>query len=336
LRGHIATGSSIIQPSSPADGEFSGERIASVAAVALYHENVLAAFPSGSHSCSSRGAALAVLLAALSSGCGVLLSTRVARPTAIREFSGRVGLHDEELTLHLASPLTPVSASTPLVLYASGDGGWFGAAVGMFRTIAGSGLPTVGFSTKAFMRIEHRWSKPLSVAHVTEGYQQIIDAARAQLRLPLDVPVVLTGWSRGASLGVLVASGRAADPRVVGLVAVGLVTDEQLDIEGDDDDPVSESAEVHAGVGDELRARSIAMYPLLLQLGARRSVVIQASGDGYLPADRARELFGPDSAMSRLVAIDARNHRFSGGESRFAAALVKAVEWVSSRGAEWR
>ena len=145
-------------------------------------------------------------------------------------------VHDEALTLHLASPLTPLSASTPLVLYASGDGGWFGAAVGMFHTIASSGLPAVGFSTKAFLHIEQRWSRPLSVAHLAEGYQRIIDAARAQLRLPPDAPVVLTGWSRGASLGVLVASSREADLACIGLVAVGLAADEQLDIEGDSDD----------------------------------------------------------------------------------------------------
>jgi hypothetical protein len=87
---------------------------------------------------------------------------------------------------------------------------------------------------------------------------------------------------------------------------------------------------VPAVVGADLHARSIAMYPLLSRVAPRRVVVIQASGDGYLPAARARELFGSDSAMRRLVAIDARNHRFNGGESRFAAALVEAVDWVSS------
>ena len=81
--------------------------------------------------------------------------------------------------------------------------------------------------------------------------------------------------------------------------------------------------------------RSIEMYPLLSRIAPRRSVVIQASGDGYLPAARARELFGSDSTMRRLVAIDARNHRFSGGASSFAAGLVKAVDWVSN-GAERR
>ena len=101
-------------------------------------------------------------------------------------------------------------------------------------------------------------------------------------------------------------------------------------------DPVSESDAAPAVTDSDARKRSIAMYPLLSQLGPRRSVVIQASGDGYLPGARARALFGPDSTMSRLVVIDARNHRFSGGESGFAAALTSAVAWVSSSAAEWR
>jgi len=277
-----------------------------------------------------RGSALVVLvLAAVSSACSLLVPPKVPRPAATREFSGQVRLHDQPLTLHLVSRTTPVPRSTPLVLYASGDGGWFGAAVGMFRTIAESGLPAVGFSTKAFMHIEHRRATPLSVSHVVEAYEQIIDAARAQLRLAPDAPVVLTGWSRGASLGLLVASGHDADLRVIGLVAIGLVADEQLDLEGDDDEADSEARSPATEPGTD-RKPSISMYPLLSRLGSRRSVVIQASGDGYLPAARARVLFGADSATSRLVAIEARNHRFSGGESTFADALVRAVEWVSS------
>jgi hypothetical protein len=55
-------------------------------------------------------------------GCSTALSTKVA-PNAMRVFSAQVRLHDEALTLNLASPQTPLSAATPLVLYASGDGG---------------------------------------------------------------------------------------------------------------------------------------------------------------------------------------------------------------------
>jgi hypothetical protein len=270
--------------------------------------------------------ALAVIVpAAMGGGCSAILSTGAPLPHDVRERSVEISVHGGSLTLHLAEPQTPASSSTPLVLYASGDGGWFGAAVGMFHTLASSVYPTVGFSSKEFMSIERKRSKLLAVSQLVEGYQQIIDAARAPLRLPPETPVVLTGWSRGAALGALVASRLDADSRVVGLVAIGLAADEHLDIEGDTDDD-------EGVVSDPAPARSIALYPLLSKLPPRRVVVVQASGDGYLPAARARDLFGADMATKRLVAIDAHNHRFSGGESAFAAALIEAVGWVASGG----
>ena len=119
-------------------------------------------------------------------------------------------------------------------------------------------------------------------------------------------------------------------------MAVGLVADEQLDIEGDSDDDAAGGTTAAAAINRVPRGHAIAMYPLVARMAPRRSVVIQSSGDGYLSAASARELFGSDSEMRRLVAIDARNHRFDGGESRFAAALVEAVDWVSASGAQKR
>lgn len=246
----------------------------------------------------------------------------------IREFTSDIMLRGQKLTLHVAIPSAPVLPGTPLVLYASGDGGWFGAAVSMFRDLARSGYPVVGISTRSFMHIARKQSAPLTVAEVVEGYQQIIDAARARVPSQADAPVVLTGWSRGAALGVLVASSAEVDLRAIGLVAIGLAADEQLDIANgsDDDSGTAASANHH-----ESRDRVIEMYPLIAGITGRRTVVIQASHDGYLPAARARELFGPDTSERRLVAIEARNHRFSGGEQAFSAALAEAVEWVSRR-----
>jgi len=269
----------------------------------------------------------ALLTTLANAGCSAVLSTGPPLPHNVRERAAEVAVHGEALTLHLASAQAPASGTTPLVLYASGDGGWFGAAVGMFHTIASNGYPTVGFSSKELMRIEHKRSRPLGVAQLAEGYQQIIDAACAQLRLPPQTPVVLTGWSRGAALAVLVAGGAEADSRVVGVVAIGLAAEEHLDIEGDTDDDADAAADVVSGAAP---SGPIALYPLLSKLVPRRVVVVQASGDGYLRAARARELFGADTMTSRLVAVDARNHRFSGGESSFAAALTEAVSWVAS------
>ena len=270
-------------------------------------------------------ALFAALLAAAGPGCALLVTKR---PAGMRESSTEVVLHGQPLTLHLISPQTP-RPFAPLVLYASGDGGWFGAAVGMFHTLAKSGFPVVGISTKALMHIEQQWSRPLTVAHVVAGYQQIIDAARVRLQQPPEAPVVLTGWSRGASLGVLVTASPDADRHVIGLVAIGLSAEEQLDIDALTDDDCNDVV-ARGDITGAPRLPAIAMYPLLLRISPKRSVVIQASGDRYLPAEQARALFGPDLPTRRLMAIDAKNHRFTGAEQAFSAALVESVEWVSS------
>ena len=273
------------------------------------------------------GSGIAVLaIVLLDSGCSAVLSPGVPLPSGVVERSAAVMVDGESLTVHLASPRAPLSSSAPLVLYASGDGGWFGSAVAMFHTIAGGGFPTAGFSTKELMHIEHKRAGPLAIGEIVTAYQEIVDGARASLRLPPDTDVVLTGWSRGAALSVLVGSRHEAGSHIAGIVAIGLAAEEHLGIEGATDDDV----EVEEETGTTARERSIALYPLLSRMAPRRAVIVQATGDSYLPAARARELFGSDSPTARLIAIDARNHRFNGGESRFAAALVDAVRWVAA------
>ncbi len=270
-----------------------------------------------------------LLAAALTSGCSVFLSTGVPLSKDVQERASIVTLHGESLTLHLASTgpakVGPDSPVAPLVVYSSGDGGWFGAAVGMFHTIASNAYPTAGFSAKEFMRIERKLAKPIASSQLIEDYHHIIDAARTELQLPAETAVVLTGWSRGAALGAIVGSKLEADSRIIGLVLIGLAAEEHLDIDGETDDdaaPVAVDAAAHA--------HAIALYPLLSKLASRRVVVLQATADGYLSAARARELFGADTTTRRLVAITARNHRFSGGEASFTAALIDAMRWIAA------
>ena len=68
-----------------------------------------------------------------------------------RQFSTSVVLHGKPLELHLTAPSTPV-APQAIVLYASGDGGWFGTAVDMFKQIGDAGYFAVGFSSRAFLK----------------------------------------------------------------------------------------------------------------------------------------------------------------------------------------
>ena len=244
-----------------------------------------------------------------------------------------MSLAGKPFELHLAGPLHP-SPAAPLVLYASGDGGWFGAAVDMFRTIAADGYPTVGISSKAFMKLAHR--TPLKPETLTAEYLAILARAREALGLAADTPVVLTGWSRGASLAVITAAQPIARPAVRGVVAIGLTHGEDLKVDGEadetDDDPVTAAGASTDRRDDTLppvRHDEVDTYALLRGLAPIRSAVIQATHDHYLPAAQARRLFGAETTTRRFFAIEARNHRFSGGKADFDAALTEALHWAA-------
>lgn len=261
---------------------------------------------------------------------GAACATRSVSPghDGIHVLSTHTSIHGSGLTLHLAGTNAAPAASRPLVLYGSGDGGWFGAAIGMFEMIVDGGYPAAGFSSRALLKIEQAGHAPISVRQVAESYRSILDTARRALGLPPDAPAVLTGWSRGASLAVLAASEPDVDPRVTGVVAIGLPREERLDIEpGDDGDP-EPSSPVAGTVGTRDAARNLLMYPLLARVSPRRSAVVQASGDRYLQAAQARVLFGADSATRRFFEVAAGNHRFGGGKDALRRALLDAIAWA--------
>jgi hypothetical protein len=199
----------------------------------------------------------------------------------------------------------------------------------MFRSVASDGFNVVGFSSRAFMQIVQSGSSPTTPEHVVAAYGSILEAARDELGLPMSTPVVLTGWSRGASIGVLVAGNVHVDPLVQGVVAIGLAARDHLDVAGDTDDDRTDANGPVPVVGPA-RGGEIDLYARIDHVAPRRCVVIQASQDGYLPAERARALFGADSDVKRMVTITARNHRFHGGEPALVDALQTAVRWVAA------
>lgn len=265
-------------------------------------------------------ALIAALLFALS-GCSLL-----SRPQSDASFPGRrfttaVILHGLPLELHLSAPRTPVESDI-LVLYASGDGGWFGTAVDMFRQVADAGYFTVGFSSRSFMKIQRPRSSPLNAAQLAAEYQQIMAQARIALGLAGTARTILTGWSRGAAFAVLVGSESAARDDVLGVVAIGLAEGEDLIVNGEDDETDDGNAP------PEKRRWPFEPYARIPHVGPRPCAVIQATQDGYLPAARGRELFGPDTPLRRFYAIDAKNHRFAGGKAAFDAAWLDAIRWI--------
>jgi hypothetical protein len=204
----------------------------------------------------------------------------------------------------------------------------------MFKTIAAGGYPAVGFSTRSLLKIEQARHLPLSGDQIAESYRAILETGRSALALPPDAPAVLTGWSRGASLAVVAAVEPETDRGITGVVAIGLPRDERLDVgPGDDGDhagPADATAPSHA----HTPAHELLMYPLLARIAPRRSAVVQASGDRYLPAAQARVLFGDDTGFRHFFAVEADNHRFGGGKDALRQALLDALAWTGPRAGE--
>jgi pimeloyl-ACP methyl ester carboxylesterase len=264
-------------------------------------------------------AAVAVVVLCFS-GCSPGPRPRSAPERPTREWSATVLLHGRPFEIHLSAPESP-AIDQVVVLYASGDGGWLGAAVDMFHQIAKAGYYTIGFSSRAFLKIERPGATLTTTTQLAAEYAQLLSRARTILGLDPSSRAILTGWSRGAAFAVLAASEPAARSGVLGVIAIGMSDHEDLAINGPQDESDDGSASPTANRGAFDTYASIARLAL-------PCAVIQASRDNYLPAARARQLFGPDTPLRRFYPVDARNHRFSGGKPAFNAALLDAMHWL--------
>jgi hypothetical protein len=166
-----------------------------------------------------RGLAATAVSAALSVACG-LDRIHTEPRTEVQQSSTRVLLDGKPFDLHLAKPTTP-RANDVLVIYASGDGGWFGAAVHMFEQITRD-----GYTRPASAPVHYLSRPPIGRAcdPGSAGGRLRIDHRPGSKR---DGPVAFHANSaRRLVAGRRVRGMVASDPReqlqVAGVVAIGL------------------------------------------------------------------------------------------------------------------
>ena len=233
-------------------------------------------------------------------------------------------LGGERIEVHLVRG-AGARARGPLLLFATGDGGWRSADRGLFHHLALWGYPVAGFSARHYL--EHLRFEATTPAHVAEDYGQLIAFAQRELELPGDTATVLVGFSRGAGLAVAAAGQPTLQPRLGGVLAIALTDEEEY----------VRSYRTRTGRDPrDLGARELLAlrpYDVLKAVGRLPLAVIQSSRDGYLPATRARELFGPDDERRRFHAIAARSHTFAGARDALYEQARVALQWIVACGA---
>ena len=239
-----------------------------------------------------------------------------------RLFEHKIPMHGRSLELHLGHP-QPSHPTDLLVLYASGDGGWFGTAAKMFEGLIRFGYPSVGFSTRSYLKLLGYGEEPVSVDELRKDYQEIIRQAEVSLDLPQTTRTILTGWSRGAAFAVLVGSEKEFQHELAGVIAIGLPDKEELKIR------IHGKKILVANISSKHEHLIFDTYQRIPLIAPFPFSLIQATGDDFLPASEARKLFGSDSETDKFFAVEAHNHRFSGGTAAFTESLRESVRWIA-------
>ncbi len=252
----------------------------------------------------------ALLAACLGGGCAVRSSTSFASPR--RTFDTRVTLRQRPVVVHMSSDAT--RRPDELVLYLTGDAGWRGKDKDVYTRLQQWGYAVAGVSAPDYLKSLPGEAGTTTPSRLADDFVHITDVARHALALPGDLPVVLVGVSRGADLAVVAAGQSGLQPSLGGVVAIGLTREEEY---------------VHRR---RRATEALELYQYLPQLGSIPLSVIQSTGDNYVPAREARQLFGADTPRRRLHAIEARNHSFSNARPKLYETLRASLVWLDRLG----
>jgi pimeloyl-ACP methyl ester carboxylesterase len=246
-------------------------------------------------------------------GCAPRVHLAPAALTADRT----IVLNDHPLRLHFANPRA--RHDLPLLIFATGDGGWHRKDLDAWRHLASWGYPIVGFDARDYVTHLGSSSDTTTPQRLAADYARIIDVARTTLGLDAAHPVVLVGVSRGAGLSVVAAGQRPIRAVIGGVLAVALTREEEY-------------VKWYRRLRPRPRtAEMVQVYEYLPRLGALPLAVVQSTRDNYLPAAQARALFGPDSPHRRFQAVEAHNHSFGGARDDLYRAMAGSLDWIDTQ-----
>jgi fermentation-respiration switch protein FrsA (DUF1100 family) len=231
-------------------------------------------------------------------------------------------LNGHPFELRLSRP-AEASAGKVLIIYATGDGGWLGLGTDIFNWLASWNYPVAGFSSRSYLHHLGYFSETETTTPrlLARDYESIIAFAEGRLGLPASTPIILVGMSRGAGLSVVAAGAGSLDQRLAGLLAIALTKEEEH--------VLGRTRRTTPADGRPGRPRAmIETYRYLNRVGPFPVMVLQSTHDGYLPAEEARKLFGPDSEIRKLRAVEAANHSFHNGCQTLYQYAEDALKWI--------
>ena len=230
---------------------------------------------------------------------------------SIKEGSRRV-------PLIYAKPAT-VKHPDYLVVFATGDGGWRSVSLEVFDHLAALGYMCAGVNSPDAVKPVKSAGEKLSTAQAAERVNASFAEAKKAFGLPATTPVIVVGFSRGATLVAFSALHPELRNQVRGAIALALTREADY-LRAP---PAERAPDIQ--VDDKGR---IQIYPALKFLGETPVAIIQSTKDPYVASAEARQLLGPDTPTLRLYEVESSGHRFGGATDKMIADVDDALAWI--------
>jgi dienelactone hydrolase len=212
------------------------------------------------------------------------------------------------------------AAGAPAVVVTSGDGGWVHLGPAVAQYLATQGYFVVGFDAKAYLSSFTSGSAALGTNDVPKDYAALLEyAARRSPGRPL-----LLGVSVGAGLSVLAATDPELQPRLAGIIALGLPEKNELGWRLRDaviymtkkvpNEPLFSASQI---VG------RVAPVPLAL---------LRSTHDEFVTTTESDAILAQTQQPRRLWTIEAADHRFSDKQPELQRRLKEAIAWIAQQG----
>lgn len=203
-----------------------------------------------------------------------------------------------------------------VAIVSSGDGGWIHLGPHVAETLAAQRYFVVGFNVKAYLSSFTSEGRTLAAGDVPGDYRALIDfATRGSTRRP-----ILIGVSEGAGLSVLAAADRDLQPRVGGVVALGLPDRNELGWRWRDS-----LIYVTHGVPNE---PTFSAGALVGRVAPVPLAAIHSTRDEVVPESEVRRLMDQAAEPKRLWMVTASDHRFSDNLEELDRRLLESIEWA--------
>jgi predicted alpha/beta hydrolase len=201
------------------------------------------------------------------------------------------------------------AANQQLVLFASGDGGWSPFCADVAAHIAATGVTVVGVDLKSYLVNFASPQKPISAEDLTSDYNTLARIAREQPGIDTKAPLVLAGWSLGASYSVIVATQPEFNVAVNRIVAIS------LPLYGERAWKPTDSIIYFTHGTPSEKLFDARQY--LKKLNQIPIVFLNATDDDTSPFREAQSLYEQAPGAKHFYVVNAKGHHFEGGEKEF-------------------